>query len=127
MDNIPGMAAAANSFEARATRVLSELYSRRRDSLKSALDQADKKLSDMVYFGEAKEAWNASLNPAAKQDAVFAKAAQTCLKISAEDLSAAIDGLSQASLMALKKALRAFRGAKGLLKTPRVLRGPRGL
>ena len=54
MDNIPGMVAAANSFEARATRVVSELYGRRRDSLKSALDQADKKLSDMVYFGEAK-------------------------------------------------------------------------
>ena len=104
LSSIANLPFAFTDFETRSMRIVSEVYGRRKASLKEELDKANSSLSDMVLFGDGKDTWSASLHKDAKQDAVFTKASNTCLKIPIDDLIAAIDRLSQAGLDLLGKA-----------------------
>jgi hypothetical protein len=96
---VANFTAAGINFEARAQDVLSRVYSRRQESMKANLDAAVAALADKVYFGEAKDkAWDHDLPKTARQDTIYAKAAETCLKTSPEELDKLIATLSKAWL-----------------------------
>ena len=96
---IAHLTAAGVNFEARAQDVVSKVYSRRQESMKATLDAAVAALADKVYFGEGKDkSWDHDLPKTAKQDTIFAKAAETCLKTPVEELDKLITTLSKAWL-----------------------------
>ena len=114
LDAIANLPLAFTDFETRSMRIVSEVYGRRKASMKEELDKSLETLSAMVIFGESKDTWNASLPEAAKQDAVFARAATTCLTIQTPDLIAAIERLSQAGLDFLLLRLRPTLALQGI-------------
>ena len=114
LGEMDSLTSAAASFELRAQRLVSDVYSLRQESLKKTLDAAAQGLEAYTFFGKGKEPWDAGLATNAKQETVFAKAADTYVKTSAEVLTESIDKLSQACL--IRTSLKAFARVSGLQK-----------
>ena len=78
--------------------MISSVYGQRKASLQAELTASQEALSKMVKFGEGGDLWDAGLSKSAKQDAVFARAAKTCLTVKLDDITKATARLSQATL-----------------------------
>jgi hypothetical protein len=98
MSKIAHVPLAFTDAESRSKGIISHVYGLRKASLEAELTAAHDALSKMVEFGDGKDAWNAGLAQDAKQDAVYSKAAKTCMTVVVDDLIKATSRLSQARL-----------------------------
>ena len=98
LQQTPHLPLAFTDFETRSTNVISSVYGQRKASLQAELTASQEALSKMVKFGEGGDLWDAGLSKSAKQDAVFARAAKTCLTVKLDDITKATARLSQATL-----------------------------